>query len=215
MEQYKCESLFDLRHTLARDAIRGEYAWEVPGMLSEIIVGLGQTLDRAEWENPAPEVWIARTARLEEGVTVKGPAIIGADTEVRAGAYLRGGVLIGRGCVVGHATEIKNSLLFDGAKAPHFNYVGDSVLGYGVHIGAGTVLSNIRCDKEKIVVRATPPVSTLLRKLGAILGDGCEVGCSCVLNPGTLLGRGCTVMPLSSVCGVWREGSRITASRGR
>ncbi|MBQ4325153.1 MAG: UDP-N-acetylglucosamine pyrophosphorylase [Clostridia bacterium] len=214
MKQYLCENLFDLRHTLARDAIRGEYAWEVPGMLGDIVLALGQTLDPSEWENPQAGVWISRTASLEEGATVRGPAIIGPDTEVRAGAYLRGGVLIGRGCVVGHATEIKNSLLFDGAKAPHFNYVGDSVLGWGAHIGAGTILSNVRCDREKIVIRTDPPVSTLLRKLGAVLGDGCEVGCGCVLNPGTLLGPGCTVMPLSSVRGVFRGGSRIATRRG-
>lgn len=214
MKEYLCEQLFDLRYTLASDALRGEYAWNIPAMLCEIILALGKTLDEGEWDTPQAEVWISKAATVEEGVTVKAPAIIGAGTEVRAGAYLRGGTLIGRGCVVGHATEVKNSLLFDGAKAPHFNYVGDSVLGRGVHLGAGAVLSNVRCDKGKIVLRTDPPVSTNLHKLGAILGDGCEVGCGCVLNPGTLLGPASIVMPLCSVRGVHRAGSRITPALG-
>lgn len=163
------------------------------------------------------EVFVGSGSRIEAGALVKGPAWIGRGCEVRQGAYLRGFVLAGDGAVLGHASEFKRCILLEGAQAPHFNYVGDSILGIGAHIGAGVILSNVRLDKRQVRVRLLSPsglpglgfFDTGLEKLGAILGDGCEVGCNSVLNPGTLLGRGCFVAPLSTVKGSHGAGERI------
>lgn len=213
MEQYRCENLFDLHHTLAAPILEGEYPWDALGDLGEWIAELGPTLPAEEYEERQPGVWVARDAKIAPGAFIAAPCIIGAGTEVRHGAFLRGSALIGKRCVIGNSTEVKNAILFDEVKVPHYNYVGDSVLGWRVHLGAGTVLSNTRCDREKVVVRTDPPVTTNRRKLGAVLGDGCEVGCNCVLNPGTVMGRGCIVYPLTSVRGVWGADSRVSGKR--
>ncbi len=207
---YKCEQLFDLSHTIIGNVIEGMLPWDVLGELDELIHVIGESLPE-EYERHGDGIWISRKARIAPGAVVEGPCVIGA-SEIRNGGYIRGSALIGDGCVVGNSTEVKNALFFDGAKAPHFNYVGDSILGYRTHLGAGTILSNVRCDGGRVVVRTAPPVTTR-RKLGAMLGDNCEVGCQCVLNPGTVLGRGCTVFPLTSVRGVWASGSRISGGR--
>ncbi len=208
---YRCEYLFDLTHSRLGDALRGVYPWDVLGELDEMIATLGETLCPEEFEKRGENIWVSRRAKIAEGAYLEGPCIIEAGAEIRHGGYIRGSALIGEGCVVGNSTEVKNAILFDGAKAPHFSYIGDSILGYRAHLGAGTILSNLRCDGGRVVIRTAPPISTTRRKVGAMVGDGCEVGCQCVLNPGTLLGRGCIVYPLTSVRGVYAANSRIGA----
>ncbi len=205
----RCDALFDLEKTRLGEVLRGMQPWEVLGELEEVIAALGETLHAEEYEHVGDGIWISHTARVDRDARIEGPCIIGARSEVRKGAFIRGSALIGDGCVVGNSTEVKNAVFFDGAKAPHFNYVGDSLLGHRVHLGAGAVLSNLRCDGGRVVIRTAPPVTTLRRKVGAMIGDGCEVGCHAVINPGTILGRGCMVFPLTSVRGVHAAGSRI------
>lgn len=203
------EHLFDLRRTLARDALIGRFPWEILPTLHDLIRALGRALSRDAYTEIFPDVYVARDVRIDPDAVILAPCIVGAGSEIRHGACLRGSALIGEGCVVGNSSEVKNSILFDGVKLPHWNYAGDSVLGAGVHLGAGAILSNLRLDRGSVTVRTDPPVATGLRKLGAILGDGCEVGCHAVLNPGTVLFQNCTVLPLTAVCGVHARGSRI------
>jgi NDP-sugar pyrophosphorylase family protein len=177
----------------------GDFA---PGILSEIPGNV----------HIEGDVWIGPDCKIDEGVFIRGPAWIGKGCEIRQGAYLRGNVLAGDGSVLGHACEFKNCALLEGAQAPHFNYVGDSVLGIGAHIGAGVILSNVRLDKASIRLRlpgSNDAIDTCLAKFGALVGDRCEVGCNSVLNPGTVLGMGSFVLPLSRVKGVWGKGSKI------
>lgn len=214
MTDYHSEQWLDLTHTMAADVLAGECPWEILADLSDLIRAWGQTLSRDDYTEITPGVFLARDVRVSPTATIAGPCIVGAGSEIRSGAFLRGSTLIGRGCVIGNSTEVKNAILFDGVKAPHFNYIGDSILGFGAHLGAGAILSNRRCDGAPIVLRTTPPVSTKRRKLGSVIGDGCEIGCHAVLNPGTILGRGSIVYPLTSVRGVHPEGSRLTGVRG-
>lgn len=209
MMELKSEYLLDLNHTMVGELLAGEYPWEILGDLADLIRAIGRQLSRDDYTELSPDLWVARNVRVSPGASLVAPLIVCAGTEIRHGAYLRGSALIGEGCVIGNSTEIKNAILFDGVKVPHFNYIGDSVLGYRVHLGAGAVLSNVRCDGAKVIVRSDPPITTARRKLGAVLGDGCEVGCHAVINPGTVLGRGSTVYPLTSVSGVYPDGSRI------
>ena len=214
MTDYHSEQWLDLTHTMAADVLAGECPWEILADLSDLIRAWGQTLSRDDYTEITPGVFLARDVRVSPTATIAGPCIVGAGSEIRSGAFLRGSTLIGRGCVIGNSTEVKNAILFDGVKAPHFNYIGDSILGFGAHLGAGAILSNMRCDGAPIVLRMTPPISTKRRKLGSVIGDGCEIGCHAVLNPGTILGRGSIVYPLTSVRGVHPEGSRLTGTRG-
>ena len=214
MTDYHSEQWLDLTHTMAADVLAGECPWEILADLSDLIRAWGQTLSRDDYTEITPGVFLARDVRVSPTATIAGPGIVGAGSEIRSGAFLRGSTLIGRGCVIGNSTEVKNAILFDGVKAPHFNYIGDSILGFGAHLGAGAILSNMRCDGAPIVLRTTPPISTKRRKLGSVIGDGCEIGCHAVLNPGTILGRGSIVYPLTSVRGVHPEGSRLTGTRG-
>ena len=214
MTDYHSEQWLDLTHTMAADVLAGECPWEILADLSDLIRAWGQTLSRDDYTELTPGVFLARDVRVSPTATIAGPCIVGAGSEIRSGAFLRGSTLIGRGCVIGNSTEVKNAILFDGVKAPHFNYIGDSILGFGAHLGAGAILSNMRCDGAPIVLRTTPPISTKRRKLGSVIGDGCEIGCHAVLNPGTILGRGSIVYPLTSVRGVHPEGSRLTGTRG-
>ena len=209
MMELKSEYLLDLNHTMVGELLAGEYPWEILGDLSDLIRAIGRQLSRDDYTELSPDLWVAKNVRVSPGASLTAPLIVCAGTEIRHGAYLRGSALIGEGCVIGNSTEIKNAILFDGVKVPHFNYIGDSILGYLVHLGAGAVLSNVRCDGAKVIVRSDSPITTARRKLGAILGDGCEVGCHAVINPGTVLGRGSTVYPLTSVSGVYPDGSRI------
>lgn len=214
MTDYHSEQWLDLTHTMAADVLAGECPWEILADLSDLIRAWGQTLSRDDYTEITPGVFLARDVRVSPTATIAGPCIVGAGSEIRSGAFLRGSTLIGRGCVIGNSTEVKNAILFDGVKAPHFNYIGDSILGFGAHLGAGAILSNMRCDGAPIVLRTTPSISTKRRKLGSVIGDGCEIGCHAVLNPGTILGRGSIVYPLTSVRGVHPEGSRLTGVRG-
>ncbi len=205
------EELFDLAASRLGDAMRERYPWEILAELDKIITTLGEALPGRAYRRIGKEVWVARDAYISREACIVGPCIIGAGTEIRRGAYIRGTALIGDGCVIGNATEIKNAVLFDRVTAPHFNYIGDAVLGRGVHLGAGVILSNLRGDRREVVVRACPPIATGRRKLGAMVGDACEIGCNAVLNPGVVLGRGCRVYPLTSVSGVWKADSVVRA----
>ena len=197
------QELFAPGHTRAWAHLSGyEYPWEILAEIKDIIREVGATLPPDEYDHPAEDIWIARSARIAPTAYIGAPAIIGADTEVRHGAFIRGAALVGDGCVVGNSVELKNCILFDGVQVPHYNYVGDSVLGYKAHMGAGAVTSNVKSDRTLVSVRAGDEVlETRLKKMGAILGDRVEVGCNSVLNPGSVIGADSNIYPLSSVRG--------------
>ncbi len=196
--------LYDLNHTLAGDYLRRfTYPWEALSGIKELILALGATLSPAEYDQPQPNVWVHKTATVAPTAFLGAPVIIGAGTEVRHCAFIRGSALVGEGCVVGNSVELKNVILFDKVQTPHYNYVGDSILGYKSHMGAGSITSNVKSDKTLVVVRqGEERIATGIKKVGAMLGDGVEVGCNSVLNPGTVIGPGSSVYPLSSVRGV-------------
>lgn len=195
--------LFDLTHTLAKDYLsQYTYPWEALAGIKGMILALGETLDPAEYVEREPQVWVHRTATVAPTAYLGAPCIIGPDTEVRHGAFVRGSALVGANCVVGNSVELKNVILFDNVQTPHYNYVGDSILGYRSHMGAGSITSNVKSDKTLVVVHSEPPVETGLKKFGAMLGDFVEVGCNSVLNPGTVVGRHSNIYPLSCVRGV-------------
>jgi NDP-sugar pyrophosphorylase family protein len=198
------QDLFDLEHTLAADYLnRYTYPWEALGSIGDMILYLGSTLDKEEYEEVSEHVWIAKSAKVFPTATILGPAIIGPETEVRPGAFVRGNALVGRKCVVGNSTELKNVILFDNVQTPHYNYVGDSILGYKAHMGAGSITSNVKSDKTLVVVKQPGEfIETGRKKFGAILGDNVEVGCNSVLNPGTVVGRCSNIYPTSCVRGV-------------
>jgi NDP-sugar pyrophosphorylase family protein len=182
------------------------YPWEVLPKIKEFVRALGPTLDPAEYDHPDEDVWIHKSVKRYPNVYIEGPTIICAETEIRPGAFIRGSVLVGRACVVGNSTELKNCILFDHVQVPHYNYVGDSILGNYAHMGAGAICSNVKGDKTNVVVRGELAIETGLRKFGAILGDHVEVGCNSVLNPGTVLEPYVSVYPLSNVRGVVKRG---------
>lgn len=195
--------LYDLSHTTARPLLeKTEYPWEALSGIGEFILELGKTLSPEEYEKRGKDVWIHKTAKIYPNNYIAGPCIIGPGTEVRPGAFLRGKALVGAGCVVGNSTELKNVILFDHVQVPHYNYVGDSILGYYSHMGAGAVTSNVKQDKTPVTVRAGEErLETGLKKFGAMLGDHVEVGCNSVLNPGTVVGKGSRIYPLSMARG--------------
>ncbi|MDI9497793.1 MAG: UDP-N-acetylglucosamine pyrophosphorylase [Bacillota bacterium] len=201
LPELTAQALFTLEHSLAGPALADCGAvWTLLSRLADLIRSLAAGLPAGEWEEVAPEVWVARGVVVPQTATLIGPAIIGPDTELRPGAYVRGSVLVGRGCVVGNSTELKNCILFDEVEVPHFNYVGDSILGWRAHLGAGAICSNVRTDGRTVRIHGFgDAIDSGLAKLGAILGDGADVGSNAVLNPGTVLGRGSRVYPLSSV----------------
>ncbi len=204
MEEAKIVHLYDLSHTQAAPLLsQYEYPWEALAKIGEFILQLGQSLPQDEYEHPSEDVWISKTAKVYPGAYIAGPAIIGPGTEVRPGAFVRGKALVGEGCVVGNSTELKNVILFDGVQVPHYNYVGDSILGYKSHMGAGSITSNVKSDKTLVTVRGGgEAIETGLKTMGAMLGDFVEVGCNSVLNPGTVIGRHSNVYPLSMVRGL-------------
>ena len=213
----KTRDLFDLTHTLAADLLeRTEYPWEALGGIKQFIIEIGRTLPADEYEEVSEQVWIARDAKIYPNNYIAGPCIIGHETEVRPGAFVRGSALVGSHCVVGNSTELKNVILFDNVQVPHYNYVGDSILGYRSHMGAGSITSNVKSDKKLIVVRCGDErIETGLKKMGAMLGDGVEVGCNSVLNPGTVIGRNSNVYPTSCVRGtvpancIWKNNGNV------
>lgn len=212
----KTADLFDLSHTLAAPWLaRTEYPWEILDRIKDIIAAIGETLPADAFDHPADGVWIAKDAEVFPSAYIGAPCIIGHGTQVRQGAFIRGGALVGDGAVIGNSTELKNCILFDGVQAPHFNYVGDAVLGYRAHLGAGAVTSNVKSDKTPVVVQnGKERIETGRRKLGAMVGDWVEVGCNSVLNPGTVIGRESRVYPLSSVRGVVPPRHIVKGDRG-
>ena len=212
--------LFDLDHTLAKGYLSEyTYPWEALAGLKEFILRLGPALPDA-YRELSPGVWVHESAKISPAAYLGSPCIIGAGTEVRHGAFIRGSVLVGEGCVAGNSAELKNALLFDGVQTPHYNYVGDSILGYKSHMGAGAVTSNVKSDKTPVVVRdGEERAETGLKKLGAMLGDFVEVGCNSVLNPGTVVGRRSNIYPLSCVRGtvppdsIYKTGGVIVKKR--
>ena len=203
---YNIADLLDLSHTIARDYLcRFTCPWEALPGIGDMIVELGNTLDPAQYEQRREHVWVHKTAKVFDSAYLGAPCIIGANTEVRHCAFIRGNALVGENCVVGNSAELKNVILFDGVQVPHYNYVGDSILGYRAHMGAGSITSNVKADRTKVVVHGCREIPTGLKKFGAILGDRAEIGCNSVLNPGTIVGRDSSVYPLSCVRGVVPE----------
>ncbi len=204
---YSMERLFDLSHTRSAEYLRGfEYPWEALSGIADHILQLGQALSGEDFTEAAPQVWVHKTARIAPTAHLGAPCIIGADTEVRHGAFIRGSALIGDGCVVGNSVELKNVILFDRVQVPHYNYVGDSILGYKAHMGAGSITSNVKGDHSPVVIHGEKSIPTGRKKVGAMLGDFAEIGCNSVLNPGTIIGRHTQVYPLCNVRGVVPEG---------
>lgn len=203
MKEFTIERLLDLKETIAAELFEGKtYPWEVLPEIKDFILKLGKTLDPEEYEYKEGDIWIARSAEVAPTACINGPAIIGKNTEVRHCAFIRGNAIVGDGCVVGNSTELKNVVIFNCVQVPHYNYVGDSVLGYKSHMGAGSICSNVKSDKQLVVVKdKEAKVETGLKKFGAMLGDHVEVGCGSVLNPGTVIGKNTNIYPLSSVRG--------------
>lgn len=197
------KDLFDLTHTIAGDYLAGfTYPWEALTGIKELILELGPKLGD-EYEEVQPEVWVHKTANVFPSAYLGSPCIVGANTEVRHCAFVRGSAIIGENCVVGNSVELKNVILFDNVQTPHYNYVGDSILGYKSHMGAGSITSNVKSDKSLVVIKnGDEVVETGRKKVGAMLGDFVEVGCNSVMNPGTVIGRNSNVYPVSSVRGV-------------
>ncbi len=205
MEQLKVKNLFsDLTQTMAKELLEvAEYPWEVLPKIGDFILQLGATLSEEEYEKRGEDVWIAKSATIYPNNYIQGPTIIGPDSEVRPGAFIRGNALVGENCVVGNSTELKNVILFNYVQVPHYNYVGDSILGYKSHMGAGSITSNVKSDKTLVTIRfGNERIPTKRKKMGAILGDFVEVGCNSVLNPGTIVGKNSSIYPLSMVRGV-------------
>lgn len=202
-DKISIKNLYDLTHTAAAPLLETLcYPWEALPGISDFIVQLGKTLDAAEYDRRGDDIWISKSATVFESAYIHGPAIIGPNTEVRHGAFIRGSALVGAGCVVGNSAELKNVILFDGVQVPHYNYVGDSILGYKAHMGAGSITSNVKSDKSLVTVHADgQKIDTGLKKFGAMLGDRVEVGCNSVLNPGTIIGKDSNIYPLSMVRG--------------
>ena len=206
---YKTLELLDLERTLAKPLFEGKtYPWEALGEIKDFILSLGEKLTEDEYEKMGEDVWIAKDAKVFPSAYIAGPAIIGHGTEVRHCAFIRGSALIGDNCVIGNSVEVKNAVIFDNVQVPHYNYVGDSVLGYRSHMGAGSVTSNVKGDRSLVVVKnGDELIETGRKKFGAILGDYAEIGCNSVLNPGTVIGRRSSVYPTSCVRGVVPEDS--------
>ncbi len=204
MECIRINELLDLNETIGREIFEGlEYPWEALPKISSFVVVLGRTLDPEVYEEVEENIWIAKTAKIAKTAHIDGPVIIGEHTEVRHCAFIRGNAVIGDNCVVGNSTEIKNVILFNNVQVPHYNYVGDSILGYKSHMGAGSITSNVKSDKKLVTVKAEDEViETGMKKFGAILGDRVEVGCGSVLNPGSVVGRDADIYPLSMIRGV-------------
>ena len=212
----RTKDLYDLTHTLAGSYLAEyEYPWQALKGIKDLILSLGAELGE-DYAQIAPQVWVHKTAKVAPTAFIGGPCIIGAETEVRHCAFIRGSALVGNNCVVGNSVELKNVILFDNVQVPHFNYVGDSIMGYRSHMGAGSVTSNVKSDKALVVVKnGDERIETGIKKFGAMVGDGVEVGCNAVLNPGTIIGKNSNVYPTSCVRGVvpansiWKTGGIV------
>lgn len=209
MDCLKISQLWDLDNTIAKDIFRGlTYPWEVLARIKDFIYELGVKLPGDEYDNPSDGVWIARDAKVAPTAYIGCPCIIGRNAEVRHCAFIRGSAIVGDNAVVGNSTELKNVILFNNVQVPHYNYVGDSVLGFRAHMGAGSITSNVKSDKKNVEIHVNGQnIETGLKKIGAMIGDNVEIGCGSVLNPGTVIGPGTNVYPLSSVRGYVPAGS--------
>lgn len=209
MEHLQIKNLFDLNETIAAEVFDGlTYPWEVLPKIGAFIVALGNTLPEDKYEKRGENVWVAKSANVYPTAYINGPCIIDEDAEVRHCAFIRGNAIVGKGAVVGNSTELKNVILFNKVQVPHYNYVGDSVLGFKSHMGAGSITSNVKSDKTLVTVKSPyGNIETGLKKMGAMLGDNVEVGCNSVLNPGTVIGRNANVYPTSMVRGYVNENS--------
>lgn len=207
----KASELFDFSHTIAKEIFDGcEYPFEALPKIKDFIVKISQTLPKDEYTEISEGVFVANDAKISDKATILPPTIIGHGTEVRPGAFIRGSALIGDGAVIGNSTEIKNAVIFDGAQLPHYNYVGDSILGYKAHLGAGAVISNFKLDHSSVNVKmGDEKMNTGLRKFGALMGDFAESGCNSVINPGTIIGRNTIIYPLTPLRGVIPENSIV------
>ncbi len=213
----KTKDLYDLTHTKTAELLEGcEYPWQALAKIKDLILEIGRELPEDEYDQVSENVWIAKDAKIYPNNYIGAPCIIGHGTEVRPGAFIRGSALVGDHCVVGNSTELKNVILFDNVQVPHYNYVGDSILGYKSHMGAGSITSNVKSDKQLVVVKCGgEKMETGLKKIGAMLGDRVEVGCNSVLNPGTVIGRDSNVYPTSCVRGtipansIWKNNGTI------
>lgn len=200
---YTITDLYDLNHTLAKEYLAGyQYPWEALKEIKALILALGTALPKEEYKEISEHVWVHHTAQIAPTAYLGAPCVIGANTEVRHCAFVRGSALVGENCVVGNSVELKNVILFDNVQVPHYNYVGDSILGYKAHMGAGSLTSNVKSDKSLVVIHGETDIPTGIKKVGAMLGDFVEVGCNSVLNPGTIIGRNSNIYPLSCVRGV-------------
>ena len=204
MENAKIINLYNLNETIAKDIFNGLiYPWEVLPKIKDFILELGEKLDKEEYEKVGSNVWIAKSAKIAPTAYINGPAIIGKNAEVRHCAFIRGNAIVGENAVVGNSTELKNVILFNNVQVPHYNYVGDSILGFKSHMGAGSITSNVKSDKKLVVVKnGNEKIETGMKKFGAMIGDNVEVGCGSILNPGSVIGRNTNIYPLSSVRGV-------------
>ena len=204
---FDIKSLCDTDYTLAKNYLLSfPYPWQALRQLKEYISFLGESLSESGYYSPTEGVWIHKSAVIAKNAQICAPCIVGEETEIRHCAFIRGSVLIGKSCVIGNSTEIKNSILFDGVQVPHYNYIGDSILGYKSHLGAGAIISNLKSDKSEISIRFDCKIiHTGMRKFGAIVGDETEIGCGCVLCPGTIIGRNTTVYPLNTLRGATKD----------
>ncbi len=204
MEECKIKNLYNLEETIAKNLLEeATYPWEVLSKIEEYILKIGEELSKEDYNKVGENVWIAKSAKVAPTAYINGPAIIGENAEVRHCAFIRGNAIVGNNAVVGNSTELKNVILFNNVQVPHYNYVGDSILGYKAHMGAGSITSNVKSDKKLVVIKnGDEMVETGRKKVGAMIGDNVEVGCGSVLNPGTVIGRDSNIYPLSSVRGV-------------
>ena len=204
----KIEELYNLDETIAKDLLLSEiYPWEILPKISDFILEIGFKLDENIYEKKGENIWIAKSAKIAPSSSITGPVIIDENAEIRHCAFIRGKAIIGKNAVVGNSTELKNCILFNNVQVPHYNYVGDSILGFKAHMGAGSITSNVKSDKTNVQIKGKDIIETYLRKVGAFLGDGVEVGCNSVLNPGTVIGKNSNIYPLSCVRGVIPENS--------
>ncbi len=209
MEECKVSNLYNLDETIAKELLESvTYPWEALSKINDFIIKIGNSLDLNKYEKKGKDIWVAKTAKIMPTAYICGPAIIGENAEIRHCAFIRGKAIIGEGAVIGNSTELKNVILFNKVQVPHYNYVGDSILGYKSHMGAGSITSNVKSDKKLIVIKnGKEKIETGIKKIGAMIGDNVEIGCGSVLNPGTIIGKNTNIYPLCSVRGIIPENS--------